>query len=239
MFGMAGGSAGQFLVGPMIAGGTSWKTFWIVAGIGGLLIAAVLFLLLPREQPVNQPTDWMKTTAAALGAVFRNPQSILYGLIGGLLFIPTTIFDMTWGVRYLQEGHGFGYGEAVMRSATVPLGWIIGCPLLGALSDRIGRRRPVIAMLPYTVIKEANPPELGGTATGVVSFLIFTFSALLGPVFARILENVSAREQVGLEHYQSTFQPLLYGVGLAIGLTFLLRETGAKVRAPLKVVKSL
>ena len=27
------------------------------------------------------------------------------------------------------------------------------------------------AMLPYTVIKEANPPEASGTATGVVNFL--------------------------------------------------------------------
>ena len=39
------------------------------------------------------------------------------------------------------------------------------------------------AMLPYTVIKEANPPELGGSATGVINFINFTFSALLGPVF--------------------------------------------------------
>ena len=29
------------------------------------------------------------------------------------------------------------------------------------------------AMLPYTVIKEANPPEHSGTATGVVNFLNF------------------------------------------------------------------
>ena len=78
----------------------------------------------------------------------------------------------------------------------MPFGWIIGCPLLGFVSDRIGRRKPVIvggglvllaclawilygpadvlppyvlglvagiasgaAMLPYTVIKEANPPR--------------------------------------------------------------------------------
>ncbi len=42
-------------------------------------------------------------------SVFRNPQSILCGVIAGLLFIPTTIFDMVWGVRYLQEAHGFDY----------------------------------------------------------------------------------------------------------------------------------
>ena len=52
-------------------------------------------------------------------------------MIAGLLFIPTTIFDMIWGVRYLQEAHGFEYADAVLRSAAVPFGWIIGCPLLG------------------------------------------------------------------------------------------------------------
>ena len=47
------------------------------------------------------------------------------------------------------------------------------------------------AMLPYTVIKEANPPGVGGSATGVVNFLNFTFSALLGPVFGCIMATVS------------------------------------------------
>ena len=55
-----------------------------------------------------------------MALVFRNPQSILCGVIAGLLFIPTTIFDMVWGVRYLQEAHGFDYASAVIRSATVP-----------------------------------------------------------------------------------------------------------------------
>ena len=48
------------------------------------------------------------------------------------------------------------------------------------------------AMLPYTIIKEANPPQFGGTAAGVVNFLNFTFSALLGPgVRRRSLLRVS------------------------------------------------
>jgi MFS family permease len=150
----------------------------------------------------------------------------------------------------------------------VPFGWIIGCPLLGMISDRIGRRKPVIvaggvvlfgclawilygpvdvlppyllglvagiasgaAMLPYTVIKEANPPQVSGTATGVVNFINFTFSALLGPVFARILTNVSGgAAKMDLEHYQVAFEPMLYGVAIAIGLTFFLRETGPAIR---------
>ena len=144
MFGMAGGSAGQFAVGPLIGHGLEWNVFWTAMGIIGLLIGAVLFLLLPKDERTDLPGSGLKTTIAAFKTVFRNPQSILCGLIAGLLFIPTTIFDMIWGVRFLQEAHGMDYGTAVMRSATVPFGWIIGCPLLGFLSDRIGRRKPVI-----------------------------------------------------------------------------------------------
>jgi sugar phosphate permease len=145
MFGMAGGSAGQFVVGPIIASGVSWSTFWIGMGIAGLAMSALLFFLLPESKPVEQRDDWVKSAGSAMALVFRNPQSILCGMIAGLLFIPTTIFDMIWGVRYLQEARGLDYASAVLRSSTVPLGWMIGCPLLGWLSDRIGRRKPVIA----------------------------------------------------------------------------------------------
>jgi MFS family permease len=92
------------------------------------------------------------------------------------------------------------------------------------------------AMLPYTVIKEANPPGVSGTATGVVNFLNFTFSALLGPVFGWLLAAVSGgAARMTLEHYQTAFEPLLYGVGLAIVFTLLLRETGPAVRRPVLV----
>jgi MFS family permease len=268
MFGMAGGAAGLFVVGPMIGHGLRWDVFWIAMGGTGLVIAVLLFFLLPKDAPKNPKGSWFDSAASAFGIVFRNPQSILCGLIAGLIFMPTTIFDLTWGVQYLQEGHDLEFGAAVVRSAAVPIGWIIGCPLLGLLSDRIGKRKPVIlggsavlfvclawilygrtdvfppyvigliagiasgaAMLLYTVIKEVNPPQLGGTATGVVNFLNFTLSALLAPVFAWVLERVSGDAgQRELQHYQTTFVPLLFGVGIAMLLTLLLKETGSAVK---------
>jgi MFS family permease len=276
MFGSSGGSAGQFLVGPAIAGGLAWNRFWMAMGAVGIGIAAALFVLLPNAPPAKRTDNWVKTSAASLATVFRNPQSWLCGLIAGLLFIPTTIFDMIWGVRFLQEAHGFDYSSAVLRSATVPLGWIIGCPLLGMISDRLGRRKPVIiagsctllaclawilygpanvlppyvvgllaglasgsAMLTYTVIKEANPPHLSGTATGVIGFLNFLFSALIGPVFGWIMDAVSGGAGRELHHYQQTFHPLLYGVALAVILTLvLLKETGPATRAPAAVAEA-
>jgi len=268
MFGMAGGAAGQFAVAPIIQAGSPWNKFWIALGIAGLAIGALLLLLLPKEPTISRGHNWFGSELKACWAVFKNPQSILCGLISGLLFIPTTIFSMIWGVRYLQEAHGFEYASAVLRSTTVPLGWIVGCPLLGFISDRLGRRKPVIiggalllmaclalilygdknvfppyvlgfiagvasgaAMLPYTVIKEANPPQFNGMATGVVNFLNFTFSAVLAPVFGKLLQRISAgAEPMEHGHYQSAFAPLLFGVGLAIVLALFLKETGSSAR---------
>jgi sugar phosphate permease len=252
----------------MIARGLGWKEFWLGMGVVGLVIGGLLLFLLPSKRKVATADGKATNITQAFGVVFRNPQSILCGLIAGLLFIPTTIFDMIWGVRYLQEAHGLDFATSVMRSASVPFGWIIGCPLLGFISDRLGRRKPVIiggavlllaclawilfgpanifppftlglltgiasgaAMLPYTVIKEANPPQLGGTATGVVNFINFTFSALLAPVFGWLLQR-AAGGAVTMEsqHYQAAFLPLLFGVGIAIVLCLFLKETGPATR---------
>jgi MFS family permease len=281
MFGMAGGSAGQFLIGPAVAAGAPWRLLWATFGLVGVGLAVLLLVVLPgREAPAGDAPRkaWAADAVRATGAVLRKPQSILCGLISGLMFLPTTVFGMVWGVRFLQEAHDVPYTLAVLRSAAVPFGWMIGCPLLGAISDRLGRRKPVIiggeivliltlalilyapawlfppfslglvagiasgaAMLPYTVIKEANRPEHAGTATGVVNFINFSLSALLGPLFGMLLAEVSKGYPREGAHYQLAFEPLVLGVGVALVLTLYLRETGRAVRvaaAPSAEVRS-
>ena len=81
------------------------------------------------------------------------------------------------------------------------------------------------------VVGNTNPPQMSGTATGVINFLNFTFSALLGPVFGWVMASVSTGAAMTLEHYQTAFEPLLWGVALAVLLTLALQETGSAVRA--------
>jgi sugar phosphate permease len=76
--------------------------------------------------------------------VFGNVQSWLAGIVGGLLFLPTTIGALVWATSFLHGGEHMTMAAAASDASMVPIGWVIGCPLLGYISDKIGRRKPVL-----------------------------------------------------------------------------------------------
>jgi MFS family permease len=139
--GMLGGAAGQFVVAPLIHGPLEWQQFWVYAGAVTLLIAVAMVIVTPREHLSQGSNASIWTTFAPYKTVLTNPQSYLCGLCGGLLFLPTTVGAMTWGVSFLQEGWHVAYTPAVDRAAAVAIGWVFGCPILGYVADRIGGAR--------------------------------------------------------------------------------------------------
>ena len=143
-FGMLGGAAGQFATAPLIHGPIGWQPFWLYAGIVILVIAVAMFVAAPREAQTQGPKVGIWSTFAPYKIVLANPQSYLCGLCAGLLFLPTTVGAMTWGVSLLEHGWHADYVHAVHRAASVAMGWVFGCPILGYLADRIGRRKPVV-----------------------------------------------------------------------------------------------
>jgi len=70
----------------------AWQSFWFYAG-GAVAVVAVLMLV---ATPANhEPAKgWIWTIFSPFKVVLANPQSWLCGIIGVLLFMPTTIGDM-------------------------------------------------------------------------------------------------------------------------------------------------
>src|SRR5664279_2469931 len=142
--GMLGGSAGQFVVAPLVHGPISWQQFWLYSGAVTFVIAVAMFIFTPRQDPSEHSKTSIWRMFDPYKIVLSNPQSYLCGLCAGLLFLPTTVGDMIWGVSFLRAGWHIDFAEAVNRAAMVPLGWVIGAPALGYIADRFGRRKPVL-----------------------------------------------------------------------------------------------
>ncbi|MGO9516844.1 MAG: MFS transporter [Candidatus Korobacteraceae bacterium] len=260
--GMLGGAAGQFVVGPLLENGVAWQTVWHSLGVASLTIGVLLFAIAPAEtRPPSVSSGWA-SVLRPYSVVFRNPQSYLCGAVAGLLFVPTTIGDMTWGVAFFQRDRMFSYHNAVVTGSLIPLGWVIGCPLMGWLADRIGRRKPVLiagaammllsaagiafttghtaavmgclffgiasgaAMIPYTIVKEVNPDEVKGSATGAINFLTFGVTALVGPIFADFVGKGIANTPNHIAHFREGGLFWMMSIVVAILLSMFLRETG-------------
>ncbi|AZA48034.1 MFS transporter [Chryseobacterium carnipullorum] len=267
--GMLGGTAGQFVVGPWVEQGVNIDTFWLWSGIITVITAFCLFFVTPGEKQAEaKPGENVKKVGylEPYKIVFKNPQSWLCGLISGLLFAPTTIFAMTWGVAFFQKDKGFLFHDAAITSAMVAFGWVFGCPVLGFITDKIGRRKPVLvggaflmilsflqlvylpelypakismfifglgsgaAMIPYSIIKEANPDYVKGSATGAINFITFGVTTLVSPLFSRWFGK-SLDASSGEIHFQHSILFWIAGIVLAVLISLLLKETGSKAQA--------
>jgi len=82
------------------------------------------------------------------------------------------------------------------------------------------------AMIPYSIIKEANPDHVKGSATGAMNFLTFGVSAVLGPLFARVYGQSLGNTDDPTAHFHRGGLFWICCTALALAAAFLLRETG-------------
>lgn len=108
---------------------------------------SILVILLVRNRPPKKDialketqTD-MKQFLSALRLIFTNPQMWLIGIIGCLLYLPSSVFLDLWGIPYLKTVYHLTADQAVLISSCTFYGWIISGPIIGMLSDKIKRRR--------------------------------------------------------------------------------------------------
>ena len=144
--GMVGAALGE---GPMawLVHRTSWRhAMGLIAGL--LLLLGVLIALFVRDKPqalsLDSPSSLepKKGLLQPLLSVMSNPQCWINAVFIGFLYAPTAAFAELWGADYLQVSYHLTLAEAANAISAIFIGWALGAPLFGWLSDYFCQRRP-------------------------------------------------------------------------------------------------
>ncbi len=116
--------------------------------LAGFILSTIIILLVRnRPKTLSNTANEMQTPMnirqllTALRHIFTNPQMWLIGIIGCLLYLPSSVFLDLWGIPYLKAVYQLTSDQAVTISSYTFYGWIISGPIIGAFSDKIKRRR--------------------------------------------------------------------------------------------------
>lgn len=93
------------------------------------------------HQPNSGTVTSFKKGMIDLGIIIRNRQIWVNGMYGCLVYLPTTVFAELWGIPYLRHAHGLTPQGAGLANSLLFLGFIVGAPLMGYISDRLHRRK--------------------------------------------------------------------------------------------------
>lgn len=150
--GMLGAAVGEGPV-SMLVTHIGWRnTMWTIGGI--LCVIAILIGLLVRDKPRTLSHEHITPPAhnatpelslvKGLMVVLRNRQTWVNGAVVGFLYAPTAAFAELWGVSYISRVYGIDTDIAATAISMIFIGWGLGGPIGGWISDRIKLRKPVI-----------------------------------------------------------------------------------------------
>jgi hypothetical protein len=66
----------------------------------------------------------------------KNKQTWLSGLVGGILYMPTTIFGDLWEKEYIETVYYLSSEEAGFVVSVIYLGWLMGAHFSGYFSRK-------------------------------------------------------------------------------------------------------
>ena len=144
--GMLGAAVGEEPVATVIEA-IGWRYTMYSMAMVFLVLAALMFMIIQN----NVVTDAKKIVQhnihsvwGSLKQVLCNQQSWFNAAYAGFVFAPTAAFAELWGVSFLKYAYSSSTKQAAFAVGMIFIGWGIGGPIVGWLSDRIGRRLPVM-----------------------------------------------------------------------------------------------
>jgi MFS family permease len=151
--GMLGAMAGNIVLNYLVHL-KGWRSMmFLSAWLGVALVVLIWLIVHDKVRTLREVDDIPYVPDIHFGHVcsglwesLKNSAIWVNGLIGCFLYLSLSAFAELWGIRYLVQAYGLSHAQAVTANSLVFLGWAIGSPLAGWLSDILRRRR-----LPVTV----------------------------------------------------------------------------------------
>lgn len=144
--GMLGAVGGQAPLSHFIAF-VGWRSAMAIFALIGLFLAILFFLIVRNERVYHRHVDLMPEpprVVKSLKTIFRNPQAWSLSFYSGFAFAPVSAFGGLWGIPFLQEAYGYSPHLAAQGASLIFVGFALGAPLFGWISDRMERRKPVM-----------------------------------------------------------------------------------------------
>ena len=162
----------------------------------GFALASLMFVFL-KDKKVKKTNISFKVLIKNCLHLFKNKQIWMNGFIGCLTWLPIAIFAETWGVFYLENVYHMDKLHAGQACSMVFLGWAIGGPISGFISDKLGTRKlPIMigsALAGLLVCLILYFPEFSGNYLFLLLFLFGLFNSVQAIVFA-VSRELSAKE---------------------------------------------
>ncbi len=127
-----------------------WRASMVASALVTLVLAGIIWLLVrddPHERGYRSHAhtsvleNGTLTPLRALRLVLMQRDTWLLFMAGGLSAAPVLVFAGLWGVPYLVQVYGMDRSYAATLTSTMLVAWAVGGPTLGAVSDRLGRRK--------------------------------------------------------------------------------------------------
>lgn len=161
----------------------------------GAILSVVIFLVVRNGPHVSflKTESWSKFFKN-VWHVFSIPEIWVIGAVGAFLYTSLSVFGELWGKTYLEQAHHLSKVESAQTISILFIGWAIGAPLAGFLSDFTGRRViPLVigaffSLICISTILYSN--NLSYSLLNILMFFYGLFSATEIIVFAMARESV-------------------------------------------------
>ncbi|NWG31751.1 MAG: MFS transporter [Rhodocyclaceae bacterium] len=245
------GNFGSVLAGSPLswmAQNVGWRGVFVGVGIVSLALGALAWLLV-RDRPrmaggAAPPAPTVDRTVILTGLlrVVRNratwPAAFVNAGLSGSFFA----FGGLWAMPFLTQGMGLSRETASAHLSLYFAGFAVGCLLIGAISDRMRRRKPVV-IASSLVLASIWPVWLSGLALPLIAtYLLFGLMGLMTASFTlswACAKEVNPPQLSGMSTSVANMGGFLMGALLqpAVGKIMDLRwsgliENGVRIYAP-------